>query len=193
MKTILKGTIIGGIIAFVWGTISWMVIPWHQAMFQQFKNPANVESAILRNVEGPGVYTIPGICDRMKEEKSEIDTGKSKAVDNQLVMMAMVVPNMGNPMKPSMFVIGFIINMISAFFLTWVTKCAQISGYLNRLLFILGVVVVAACMTVLPTWNYWHSSAIFTIISFADLVLTWVLAGLGIAAVTKKPTQQIGL
>ena len=38
MKNMLLCIIVGAIVAQIWGTISWMVLPWHNLDFKQFKN-----------------------------------------------------------------------------------------------------------------------------------------------------------
>ena len=36
--TLVKGTVLGGLALFLWGAVSWMVLPWHQATLLPFAN-----------------------------------------------------------------------------------------------------------------------------------------------------------
>jgi len=59
VKKLLLGTVLGGLIVFAWGAISWMVLPWHAATLQAFTNEAAVSKVIQANAPQPGVYFLP--------------------------------------------------------------------------------------------------------------------------------------
>ncbi len=43
---LIKGALVGGVIAFAWGWVSWMVLPWHMQTFHKFKD-ADLRDVIL--------------------------------------------------------------------------------------------------------------------------------------------------
>ena len=49
IRALIKGGIFGGIILFVWGFISWVVLPWHTITLNKFKDEAAVEQALTAN------------------------------------------------------------------------------------------------------------------------------------------------
>ena len=192
MKVFLKGTIIGAIIAYVWMMISWMVIPWHQATYDSFKNEKAVTAAIMRNVSDSGIYVLPSKME-IDQETEEALNGTPTTKEGRLFMFSAINKNFGPTMSPMTFVYAFITQLILAFLITWLTKAAAFSRYFGRLLFIVGVALTGSLMIYLPFLTWWSFSTSFVFVGIVDMVVTWFLAGLAIAAFTKRPTQIVGL
>ena len=61
MKKLLAGTVLGGLTVFVWGTISWMALPWHHHTLKTFTNEAAVAQVVSQNAPSSGTYLLlPG-------------------------------------------------------------------------------------------------------------------------------------
>jgi len=50
-KQMILGTVLGGIVLFVWGAIAWMFIPWPGQPLRAFKNEDAVMRAWLSKTE----------------------------------------------------------------------------------------------------------------------------------------------
>ncbi|MCF7806691.1 MAG: hypothetical protein K9M07_05645 [Simkaniaceae bacterium] len=194
MGAIIKGTILGAIIAYVWMVVSWMVLPWHTMTYKEFKSGASVQTTIMRNIGNErAIYLFPS-PKGMEREAEETAEGKQKlGAKNQIFMFAAINPSLSDAINPMTYVYAFIIQIMTAFFVTWLTKMSGIIHYVGRLFFVVGIACAAGCMIYLPFWNWWQFSNIFTAIGFADLIVTWFLAGLVIAAFTGRKTHPIGL
>ena len=101
MKKNLLLSIAAGLVLFVWGFISWTVLPWHNMVANKFANEAAVSQALKENSPQKGVYYLP---------YSEKDHGP-----NQVGAFVNVLPqgtemNMGKQMA-----IGVITQIIGAF------------------------------------------------------------------------------
>ena len=59
MGRVILGGLLGGIVVFVWGYVSWMVLPWNQWPFRKFKSEAAVKALVSTGVEEDGVYLLP--------------------------------------------------------------------------------------------------------------------------------------
>lgn len=57
MKRIFIATLVGAVVAFFWGFISWQLLPWHQ--MNHFKDDAAVAKAISENAPRHGLYVLP--------------------------------------------------------------------------------------------------------------------------------------
>ena len=194
MKTIIKGTILGAIIAYAWMTFSWMGLTfWHEKSFEHFKSEAGVTTAILRNIDKGGVYIMfpqeEGIKkgDGKKTSHEQADLKKAPpATKRPLFMMAAVDLNpMDHPM-PLLCVYSFLSHLIVAFFFTLFTKVAALRSYFGRLCFITGMSIAGSIMVLSPFWIWWRLSPIFIGMQALDFVIAWFLAGLAIAAVVKR-------
>lgn len=59
IKKLVLGAVVGGIIVFAWGAVSWMALPWHEATLQRFSNEAQIAVAVRSGAHRDGVYFLP--------------------------------------------------------------------------------------------------------------------------------------
>src|SRR5438094_493640 len=57
MKQLLLSSIVGGLIAFAWLSVSWMMLPWHKAA--RFTDDTEVAAVLKRNAPSHAVYLVP--------------------------------------------------------------------------------------------------------------------------------------
>lgn len=48
-----------GIVMFVWGIASWMVLPWHENAANRFADESEVAEVIRKNAPEAGIYWLP--------------------------------------------------------------------------------------------------------------------------------------
>lgn len=101
MKKNLLLSVAAGVVLFVWGFISWAVLPWHHMVANKFTDEAAVSQVLKANSPRQGVYYLPF---------SEKDHGP-----NQVGAFANVLPqgtdmNMGKQMAT-----GLVTQIIGAF------------------------------------------------------------------------------
>lgn len=185
MKSLLLGTILGGITAFVWSTISWTVLPWHEKPLLHFQNDDEVAAVISSHAPQSGMYLLPA------GPSQEGMTGEQKKAAQAAVMEKMqkgpimfaAVRRGGFGSYANGVIIQFLSLMAAAFLLTWLLLQTSGLSYARRVLF-LGVVGLAASVIVnLPDWNWWGFSGTYTAVNLVDFTLMWLFAGLVIAKV----------
>ena len=59
MKALIKGGLLGGLAMFIWGTISWTVLPWRRTSFRTFTDENAVAQVLVANAPRRGVYVLP--------------------------------------------------------------------------------------------------------------------------------------
>lgn len=59
MKKNLLLSIVAGLVLFVWGFISWAVLPWHMMVANGFADEAAVSQVLKENAPQEGVYYLP--------------------------------------------------------------------------------------------------------------------------------------
>ena len=52
-------SLVAGLVLFVWGFISWAVLPWHMMVANKFTNEAAVSQVLKDNSPQQGVYYLP--------------------------------------------------------------------------------------------------------------------------------------
>lgn len=190
LKSLVLGTILGGLAAFIWSSISWEVLPWHEKALLTFQNDEEVSPVITSHTAKSGVYLLPG-----GPSKEGMTSEQKKAAQATLMAKMQKGPVMFAAIRREGFgsytqglVIQLLSLMAAAFLLTWLALQTSGLSYGKRVLF-LGIAGLAAgVITELPNWNWWGFSGLYTAVMIADATLTWLIAGLVIAKVCKPRT-----
>lgn len=179
-KTLLAG-VVGGFILFVWGVISWMVLPIHDATLQPIAEEDSVVTVLEGTLKDQGVYWFPAM-----PEGGDADAYMEKYRRGPIGMI-MYNPEGGDPMMVSQMITGLILNIISAFLVAWLlSRSTAISGgFLEKVTYCGMLGIFAAVSTYFIGWNWMNIPLGYTSAMAVDLVVGWLLAGLGIAAVMK--------
>ena len=187
IKSLLLGTIVGGIIAFLWSWVSWGVLPWHEKGLLKFQNEAEVSAMITSHTTDSGTYLLPGktpTAGMTPEQKKASEAADMEKMQHQPIMLAAIRRNGFGSMAQGL-VIQLLCQMAAAFLLTWLLLQTSGLSYGRRVMFLAIAGLTASVIVDLPNWNWWGFSGAYTVVSLADFTLTWLLAGLGIAKVAK--------
>lgn len=186
VKKLLLGTILGGLIVFAWGAISWMVLPWHAATLQAFTNEAVVSKVIQANAPQPGVYFLPNPRRQTTAAESTASAKAAKARMAESPMVFGTIRLVGvSPDSPAYYLQGLLVDMIGAFFMSRLLLTLPGLEYGARLRTITFVALTAGVLTYLPDWHWWGFSTAYTAIKVLDLVIGWFLTGLVMAGVAR--------
>src|SRR5690348_5584587 len=95
LKSVVKGAVAGAIVVFLWGFVSWMVLPWHEKTFSAFQNEEFVGWTLKENAPTKGIYIAP-YCAHQKpqteqEKAASLDQYK-KARERGPVVFASISP-----------------------------------------------------------------------------------------------------
>ena len=179
MKKIIIPSLLAAVVIFVWSSISWMVIGWH--MIDIFNLPdESVVQQMDATITEPGIYIYPGYPTDESEAGMEAWTNKHLAGP---LMFMVYEPNGSDPMPAGMFIKGFLLNFITAFFasvLLFMTL-AQNPSFWRRVTFVVMLAVFAGFMFPFSEWNWWSYPLGYTLINVADGILTWFFAGMVLA------------
>ena len=187
LKPLVLGTLLGGLVAFVWSTVSWEVLGWHEKTMVKFQNDEEVSAVIASHAPVDGTYLLPGAPSTegmTAEQKKNVQAVLMEKMQKGPIMVAAVRRGgFGS------FAKGLIIQVLSllaaAFLLTWLLLQTSGLSYGRKVLY-LGVVGLAASVMVdLPNWNWWGFSGGYTAVNLADNTITWLVAGVAIAKVAK--------
>jgi hypothetical protein len=190
IRSLVLGTILGGLVAFLWSGISWEAIGWHEKTLLTFQNEDEVAVAIASHITQSGTYLLPG------GPPQEGMTSEQKKAAQEVLMQKM---QKGPVMFAAIRRGGFgsygrglaaqaLIQMAAAFLLTWLLLQTSGLSYTRRVAFLAVVGLAASVIADLPNWNWWGFSSAYTAVNLADYTLTWLLAGLVIAKVAKPKT-----
>jgi hypothetical protein len=182
MKKILIGGLAGGLIVFVWGMLSWMVMPWHNMTMAGLPQEEAIVGALEGSGTATGVYYIP----YWPEEGEDEEAWKKKHRAGPLGFLAYHAEGM-EPIELSMFTFGLLLDILSAIVVAGLLCGASRSlpRYRQRVAFAGGVGLFAGLVSYLALWNWMHFPTDWSLVMAADLLVAWTLAGLALAAIVK--------
>jgi len=166
-KKELTTGIVAGIIAFIWGWISWMALPWHAASFEKLKGEPVAVQAIKLAAPESGMYAYPGM-DATKEEM--------KKTPHLLVAI-----NYAEKKLPICLTIGLLIHVLGGLVLTCLLKKSNVTTLGDRMKIVCKAIFFVGFVGVLPNWLWWGFTPFYTFLVFMDLLMGWGAAGFWIA------------
>jgi len=186
MKSLLLGTLLGGLVAFVWSSVSWEVIGWHEKTLLTFQNDEEVASTLLSHTTRSGTYLLPGMAleGMNAEQKKAAQAALIEKMKKGPIMFAAFRRN-GYGSYVQGILIQFVSLLAAAFLLTWLLLQTRGLSYAKRVVFLAVVGLSAGVISDIPNWNWWGFSGAYTVVNVADFTITWLLAGLVIAKVAK--------
>ena len=190
---VLFGGVVGALIAFVCGFFSWEVLPWHDWTFHSFPNQDFVGWVIKENVQKDGVYLIS--CSGRENstpvsEQLEGQVGSKKLMPKERPFVYAQIKREGLGDSFKQHILSFLAQLIGASLISFVLTRMRKSSYGGRLLVVTVVGLIAAVLGHIPNWNQFGGGDLFLLVNMADLVATWFLSGLVMAAVVKPRSEE---
>ncbi len=191
VRSLLLGTILGGLAAFAWSTVSWEVLGWHERVMVNFQDEAEVSAVIASHAPADGTYLLPSepATEGMSPEQKKSSEAAliEKMTKGPIVVAA--VRRGGFPSFSRAIIIQVFSLLAAAFLLTWLVLQTSGLSYARRVAFLAIAGLAGGVIVDLPNWNWWGFSGAYTAVDIADAMITWMLAGLVIAAVAKPKAQ----
>jgi hypothetical protein len=183
MVRIVMAAILGGLLMFVWGAVSHLVLPFEREALKPIPNEAAVLSALGSDLNAPGMYFFPWIDmsgkatpEQQKAWQLQIASGPSG--------LLIYKPNSGESMSPRQLVSEFISNVLAAFF--GALLLIQLPGGFGRRVLSMAAIGIAAWLSIsVSQWTWYGFSTPFLFGDLADQFGGWLLAGIGMAALLK--------
>ena len=175
MKPLLLSSLLGAVVAFLWGMISWMVLPWHDAQIKKFTDEAKVAEVVKANAPVHGIYVMP------YSDKTQSMEQAMRAMQAGPFAYAVVRPGEKNVSMGTRMAISFGIQFVGAFLLSALLLCVRPMRYWGRVMFVVLAALAGGILSHLPPWNWWETPDHWTLTHLADLAIGWALAGMVLA------------
>jgi hypothetical protein len=192
---IIFAAILGGIIVFAWGAVSWMVLRWHDPTLKVFANEELVAQTLTENAPVSGIYVLPkpqvpqSITHPASTDAVNAEAG-AKMSEGPSAFVALTREGKDPQMKKE-FAYAVALDIFAALLIALLVKATEL-GYLRRVLFIATVGIVVAVAGRLPYWIWWHFATDYMIVDCADVVVSWLLAGIVMAPLLGQESHRLG-
>lgn len=181
-RPLAVGTIVGGVILFVWGAVYHAALPFSNQAFLGFSNEDAVIQVITAGAPRSGVYFLPNIPqdrggEAMKAAEEKMARGPFALASVRVGPMASMGALLGTQ---------FVAHVLEAFFLTSLLLQARPASYSGRILFLVAVAVTGWLALSVPSWNWYSFSSGYIVAQLADVGIGSALAGLALARIVPK-------
>ncbi|MBI3440923.1 MAG: hypothetical protein HY052_03825 [Proteobacteria bacterium] len=166
---LLKGMLVGGLVMFVYLSISWMMMPWHKAGIQSFKNESAVASVMAGNVDKSGIYFL-------SQQKASKARSAAMVPSRPFAFMSVFTPGLDAGKMNGQMAFSLLLALFNALLLTALLKKGTCCGGCP-VMFSLIVGLVVACAGYLPNLIWYHFPLSYTLVGMADDIISFTLAG----------------
>ena len=178
---ILMAGLIGGLVMFMWGAVSHMLLPIGEMGMKVPTEQASTIAALAPGTQGAGVYMYPSPA---KEDWNDAAKMKAFAESAKGQPYAFVVYQPGgNPVNQSMtpsLVKQWGSDTLGAIIVAWVLALGAFG--LGKRVLIAGALGLFAWVAIsVPFWNWYMFPTDFTIGTLLEQVIGWLLSGSAIA------------
>lgn len=166
-KPLIKGALLGGILLFLWGFISWTLLPWHTATMKRFSDEAGVVATLQANAPRSGVYVFP----------TEGATPEQMTAGPTIFLSYSI----GGAASMTGLIFAFLLQVLVAGLVTALLLKTRGLTYWGRVGFVTLAAFTAGVVCFLPPWIWFKFAADYTLVMLADLTLSGFLLGLVLA------------
>jgi hypothetical protein len=161
-----------GMVLYIWGFLSWVILPWHNMVMDKFTDEVAVSRVLKENSPKAGIYYMP---------HDEKDYGPGKVVAFVNVKPEGMNMNMGRLMAN-----GIILQVISAFLVLSLLGMTSGLSYPGKVGFISLTGLTIGFVSHAPYWNWFDFPLPYVLVTIIDIIIGWTLAGLAVAKFTKN-------
>lgn len=188
MTRILLGGLAGGIVVFLWSTFSHLVLPLGEMGLRVLPNEDEVISALRQSVPESGLYLFPAadISGKPTPEQQHVWEQKYTAGPVGLLVYRAAGADV---ISPRQLLTELASNVGAALVVAWVMSLVAAS-YFRR---VLGAAMFGAFAWLSISasyWNWYGFPTAYIAVEGMDQFVGWGLAGLAIAAISKKTPPQ---
>lgn len=172
MTKLIKASILAGVFAHLWVTLSWMALPLHKMTVHSFKEDTAVQLTLLKNIDSakPAVYAVPAMHQGKKAGPSAFIALTPKGQSFSWTKIAIDILN----------------NILTAFLIGILLMMSGISGLKNKIKFSSLVACAAISMTVFPNINWWGFAPDYAAVEILDILVLSLIFGFTLAKFTEN-------
>lgn len=178
MKRLVLAALLGGLVVFIWGALSHMVLPLGSAGFSALPNEEAVLTTLRTSVTEPGLYFFPWMDPSDKSQASQDAwTARYRTGPAGLLVYK---PVGGEPMEPRQLIWELVTDILSAL-IAAIILSRTVAPYFQRVVFVGALGLFGWLSLSLSYWIWYGFPASYICAEGIDQVVGWLIGGLVIA------------
>ena len=190
IRVLLAG-IAGGVVLFVWGALSHMVLGLGEVGVKIIHNEDAVLTAMQSSIQEPGFYFFPGEGMETGEPTAEQQKRWEEKYSRGPTGVLIYQPQGGKPWDPMQFLTELAADigaaLIAAFLLS--AAAASLSSLAARIFFVAPLGVFSSLDVHVSYWNWYRFPTDYTLGIIADALIGWLLVGVVLAFLIKPESR----
>jgi hypothetical protein len=178
----------GAVLLYLWGFLSWVVLPLHIPFIRRFHGEAEdrVREALRSAAGEGGIYIVPGFphpraADPQKRKAIE-DVYRERLEEGPWAFLALAPRGISLPATATrQMIFGFVNQFLIAALTAFVLGQAVGETWVERLAVVLAIGLIHGLATHVAYWNWMHFALDFTLSQLVDGLIGWLLLGLWLA------------
>ncbi len=175
MKIVLAVTL-ASVFAFMWGFLSWEVLPWHQP--QAVQSPESFQKVLSEQANTHAVYAVPSWEASKKDGMKSFRAGP--------YFYGVIRPGISEGSMGKSMLIGFGTQVLSVCLFYGITLLGTFKKFSKYLLLGLLVGLITGVSASIPAWNWLEYPARDSIAHFSDSLIIWTGVGIIFGTVCRK-------
>jgi hypothetical protein len=194
MKKILGAGLVGGLVVFLWGFVSHMLLPVGEMGFSQMPVNSPLLDAMKQQLPAEGLYAFPGqeVGRKQTEAEDAVWAGRYKQGPTGLLLYH---PTGADPISPKRLAIQLATDIFGAALLAYLlVAIAGSTGAQVPLAKFLRISAVAGLFSwasiEIAYWNWYGFPCAFVLAELIDQLVGWTLAGLVMALLWRRSERK---
>ncbi|HJU89482.1 MAG TPA: hypothetical protein VJ672_08825 [Gemmatimonadaceae bacterium] len=181
MRRILLAGLFGGLAAFIWGALSWGVLPFQTAKFADIPDEGLIAESLKARLTEQAVYHYPSFPPASASAEEEA-AWQRRLQTGPVIPMLVYMPSGTKPL-PAALAGEILFDIAAATVAAWLLSLVlpRLAGFAARVGFVASLGILAALATHGSDWNWGMLPARYAVISSLDLAIEWLLVGLVLA------------
>lgn len=186
MKRTTLAILAAAVALFLWGFVSWTLLPWHRGQMKRFTDEKAVAAVIKANTPEPGLYLLPGCPPDASAAARE---AQMKAMGEGPYLYGVARSGSKNVAMGPYMAANLLSNVVIAALLALLMSRIPCAGWSCRVK--LGAVIglLAGFVADVPTTIWFEFPAMATVALVADHIIACILAALVIGAVSGRKSS----
>lgn len=188
VRVTLSG-LLGGLIIFIWGFLSHVMLPIGAMGMEADMLPGEAAflATVNETVPDSGMYFMPGHDQTIADSQEQWDDTAARMKQGPTVFM-IVQKDGTDAMSVKQLGFEFATNILGAFLAALLLRC-MVGPYLCRVLIVMSLGIFAWLAVDLSYWIWYGFSTPYLFAQLIDHTVGWFLAGLLIALLVKPCTK----